>query len=87
MLNIQKHKKGFMIPLLKMYDDFTSDKYTSLRISTASTTFMAYKVISYAGDCGECIYSIYTVSPLVLSISLCAGVVFALLANKYFVQK
>ena len=68
-----------MIPLLKIYDDFTSNKYVSLGISVASTAFSAYGNISMIR------YYQYT-QPLAVIISACAGIAFALLTNTYLVQ-
>jgi len=67
-----------MIPLLKMYDDVTSNKYVSLGITVASTAFIAYKTTFY-------LPTLVIGSPVFI-ISVCAGVAFALLTNTYIVH-
>ena len=63
-----------MIPLLKMYDDFTSNKYVSVGISVASTAFMACRTVSL---------TYYYRDPSILVISACAGIALALLSKYY----
>ncbi len=65
-----------MIPLLKMYDDFTSSKHVSLGVTLASTAFLLYN------DIRDMVW----MSPTVLVIGLCAGSAFAFLANTYLVH-
>jgi len=77
-----------MIPLLKMYDDFTSNKYVSIGATVASTAFMAYRIVKAESSCCECdgYWFFFNSSPLVIAVSLCAGVIFAVIANRYLVQ-
>ena len=65
-----------MIPLLKMYDDFTSNRGVSLGISFASTAFMAYRTVTY----------ICNTNPTTFVISACAGVALALLSRTYLIH-
>lgn len=65
-----------MIPLLKIYDDFTSNKSVSLGASVISTAFMTYRAISLMS---------YT-NPVIFVVSACAGISFSFLANTYLVH-
>lgn len=69
-----------MTVLLKIYDDFASNKYVSICTSAAATVFSIYNITgrfsSFSG-----IFS--WVNPTALAIGLCAGVAFALISNTY----
>ena len=61
-----------MIPLLKMYDNFASNKGISLGITAASTACTIYGFIGYVAR-----------QPQVFFIGASTGVAFAILANTY----
>jgi len=62
-----------MIPLIKMYDDFTSNKYVSLGITVASTAVMGYVNIK----------RINMISSIAFIVGTCTGIAFALLTKLY----
>lgn len=73
-----------MSALLRIYDHVTSNNCVSLGISVASTAFMAYRTVTYKSGLGFSHIVYYT--SLCFSISVCAGIAFALLAKVYLLH-
>ena len=62
-----------MTVLLKIYDDFASNKGVSTGVNIASTAFMAYRTFKF----------MQRINPTTFVISACVGFVFALIANSF----